>query len=100
MTDPADREGLVPTRRRPPGYTYNKRWRLAHPEARYAEKARYYRKTTDAPNRRGLWTSADMDAITADNRPTDSILSSQIGRSVRSIQCKRHKMLTDPEGAS
>jgi len=73
-------------------YAYNKRWRLSHPEKRYAGKLRYYQKTMDAPNRCAPWEPFDVDTITAAGRPPDSVLASQIGRSVEAIQHKRQTM--------
>ncbi len=78
-------------------YKYNKTWRQRHPVKRYQSKARYYEKHREDPeNRRNTgqrWRQFELELITAPNRPPDSVLAKQFGRSVQAVQGQRHKLL-------
>ena len=67
------------------GYELNKRWRLKHPETRYAGKQRYYDKTKDAVNSRSRYTEEEKEMI-LDHEIPDSQLAEKLGRSVKAIQ--------------
>lgn len=73
-------------------YESNRKWRLANPEKRYADKARYYtRMRKGATNTGRRWKGEDVELIL--NSPlTDRELSRQLGRSVEAIQVKRAKV--------
>ena len=77
-------------------YAYNKRWRMHHPSKRYKGKSRYYARHRDNPqnsrNARQEWTISDLDRITAEDRPPDSILAKQLGRSVAAVHIMRCKL--------
>ena len=72
-------------------YDYNKKWRFKNPDKRYAQKSRYYAKTSNAANRCSKWTNEEIRLIT-DADLTDSELSQRLGRSVKAIQVKRCKV--------
>ena len=74
-------------------YKHNKAWRIRHPDRRYAQKARYYRKHNINKSRSGHnWTRHEMVAITDSGRPGDVELSRLLSRSVEAIQVKRSKL--------
>lgn len=81
-------------------YAYWKAWRLANPKTRNRQRKTHYAKTRDAANRGQEWTNAEMEAITADDRPADKILSGNLGRSVQAIQVKRAKIRHSEREAS
>ena len=54
--------------------------------------ARYYKRTEDAPNKKTRWSDAEIDMI-MDKKFSDSQLASMLGRSMRSIQIKRSRMI-------
>jgi len=75
-----------------------KRWRKKHPEAKAAERLRYYRKFQQNNKRKWKpWTEKEDEKITARNKPPDSKLSRQLGRSVQAIQ-QRRSWLRSREG--
>lgn len=72
------------------GYMYQKRWRRKHPEKRYADRRKYYRKTAFAANSRQRWTLKEIEMV-LEHRVSDSELAAEIGRSVQAIQLVRHR---------
>lgn len=80
------------------GYEKTKRWRLCHPKKRYRQKKRYCARHRDTfeegRNAHTRWTRTEMDRITAPNRPPDTILTKELGRSLQAIQIKRNKIKT------
>ena len=52
---------------------------------------RYYKKTENASNKGFRWTDQDVKMI-LERKHSDTELSGLIGRSVKAIQIKRHKM--------
>ena len=56
-----------------------------------AQRKRYYDKTTNQRNSRKKWTQYEIETI-LDHEKTDSELSKNLGRSVRSIQVKRSRL--------
>lgn len=87
-------------------YNWNKAWRLRHPDGRYRSKDRYYSKHRETPanrrNSRQWWTHEHLLLIIAPDRPPDSVLAKQIGRSVQAIQGMRWRLrqtrLNTPSG--
>lgn len=77
-------------------YEYNRTWRHRHPGTRLAGKKRNYALTQGAPKTRQPWTSADLDRVTADDRPIDRVLSTELGRSVQAIQQARWRATQEP----
>ena len=73
-------------------YQSNKEWRHRNPTVRYAGKKRYYQKTQNATNGNKRYDTADEELVFNHDIP-DSELSALIGRSVQSIQVKRHCIL-------
>jgi hypothetical protein len=74
-------------------YERKKRWRENHPEARAAERLRYYRQFQKNDKRKGKrWTEQEDEKITARSAPADSILSRRLGRSVQAIQQRRSSL--------
>ena len=69
-------------------YQYNKKWRIRHPDVRYAGKKRYYQKTQNARNGRKPYMKTEVHLI-LDHKVPDTELSYMIGRSVQAIQMKR-----------
>lgn len=72
-----------------PGYSANRRWRLAHPEARNAAKARNYNQT--GPSSGEPWTQEEDRRVLAHTIP-DRQLAAEINRSVRAIQIRRSRI--------
>jgi len=66
------------------GYEYNKKWRIKYPDARYAEKKKYYQKTQNARNGRKPYMKTEVHMI-LDHKIPDTELSYIIGRSVGAI---------------
>jgi hypothetical protein len=71
------------------------RWRQENPKAyrimRARQKRRYYNRFQKNNRRRfKRWTPAEIERITAKDRPTDRDLSKALGRSVQAIQSQRH----------
>jgi hypothetical protein len=76
-----------------------KRWRLNHPEARNAERRKYYSKSDNwCYNERSEWTLFEIDTILHPHKPTDVELSKMLGRSIRAIQIKRCKLKAKEKG--
>ena len=73
------------------GYKYNKTWRYKHPEKRYADKNRYYGKTSYSRNCGARWTQVEEELIIK-HELSDRELSAMLGRSMGSIQKKRCKL--------
>jgi hypothetical protein len=58
-----------------------RRWRELHPEAKAAERLRYYRQFQKNNKRKwSRWTEEEDQKITARNAPADSKLSARLGR--------------------
>ena len=78
------------------GYKYNKNWRLKHPEKRNDQKAVYFSKTTytGSFNRRNPIRQEEDNLILEHSIP-DTELHKIIGRSVRAIQARRHRLKYD-----
>ena len=57
-------------------------------EARNAERAKYYGKTVNAPNRKLPWLPNELELVMAHD-VTDHELSKILGRSVAAIQIQR-----------
>lgn len=71
-------------------YPRTKKWRKKHPEYKAAERLRYYRQFQKNKRRKWKrWTEDEDQKITARNKPPDSKLSVQLGRSVQAIQQRR-----------
>lgn len=75
------------------GYKHNKAWRLANPAKRQRGKQRHYAQTQGAENTGKPWTSAELERITADDRPCDRDLSAELGRSMQAISIARGRAL-------
>ena len=73
------------------GYKYNKTWRYKHPEKRYANKNKYYGKTSYSRNCGARWTQAEKELVIK-HELSDRELSAILGRSMASIQMQRHKL--------
>lgn len=77
-------------------YAHNKIWRIHHSKKRNEGKKRYYAKHREDPQNRANsgqeWTLLEIERVTASDRPADSILAKQIGRSVEAIQIKRSQL--------
>lgn len=58
---------------------------------RARQKRRYYQQFAKN-NRRKFkrWTQAEIERITAKDRPTDRVLSKALGRTVQAIQSQRY----------
>lgn len=56
---------------------------------RNKQKRRYYGKTANASNRGQPWTAEDIEIVVA-HKLSDTQISELIGRSVASIQQRRH----------
>ena len=72
------------------------RWRQENPKAyrrmRARQKRRYYDQFQKNNRRRfKRWTPAEIERITAKDRPTDRVLSKALGRTVRAIQSQRYQ---------
>ena len=71
------------------------RWRQENPKAyrlmRARQKRRYYDQFRNNSRRRfKRWTQAEIERITAKDRPTDRVLSKDLGRTVQAIQSQRY----------
>jgi len=76
-------------------YKYNKKWRLSHPETRYAGKKRYYAKSREkAVRKRAKWQKWEIDLI-LQKITSDRELAKTLGRSVEAIQIKRTKAMKE-----
>jgi len=74
-------------------YGRSRRWQDEHPEVKTKERLRYYCQFQTNNRRKGKkWTQAEDRKITAKNKPTDSKLSVQLGRSVQAIQQRRSEL--------
>jgi len=72
------------------------RWRQENPKAyrlmRARQKRRYYLQFAKNNRRRfKRWTAAEIERITAKDRPTDRVLSKALGRTVQAIQSQRYQ---------
>ena len=56
------------------------------------QQKRYYHKTQDAPNSKNYWTDEETEMI-MNKTVSDTELSHILGRSVKAIQRKRHRIL-------
>lgn len=56
------------------------------------QHARYYHRTQDAPNSRQRWTCEEIELLMQKSMP-DRELSEKIGRSMKAIITKRHKVM-------
>ena len=56
------------------------------------QQKRYYHKTQNAPNSKKYWTDEETEMIMQKN-VSDTELSQILGRSVRAIQRRRHRVL-------
>jgi hypothetical protein len=71
-------------------YADNKKWRDRNRPAYEAGKKRYYAQFRDGATNSGKeWTTAELEAITAPDRPSDRELAKELGRSVQAIQVAR-----------
>lgn len=74
-------------------YKYNKRWRLNHPDRRNSQKKRCYDRHEGDPRKRGSrWVPKEIKAIMSPERPFDSVLVEQLGRSMRAVHAKREEV--------
>lgn len=65
-------------------------YRQRHAAEVQAQKKAYYRATAQVARNNGKeWTTAELDAITAADRPSDRVLAARLGRSMQAIQVKR-----------
>ena len=67
------------------GYRNMAKWR----EACHRQRLKYYRQTAYAKNHHQRWTNKEVEIVMAHEVP-DRVISKEIGRSVASIQMKRH----------
>ncbi len=69
-----------------------KAWYAANPEKRNAHRKRNYAQTREGATNAGKhWTTAEIEAILAADRPIDRVLAKRLGRSAQSIQVKRSR---------
>lgn len=84
-------------------YEANKRWRLAHPEKRAADRRRRKARTAFAPNDHKEWTLEEQRMV-MDHEISDVQLAEKLGRSEQAIQTKRVRIssdgYTEPRGAN
>ena len=87
------------------GYKTNKAWRLRNPDKRGESTTRYYRKygTIKGGNKKGhkrglVWTEKEC-MLVFDGTYTDVELYKFLGRSVKAIQTKRHRLKVLGQGA-
>lgn len=73
-------------------YEVNKRWRLTHRKGRNQQRRKNYQKTAKARNSRLAWKTKDVNIIMASDKPCDTVLAQELGRSVQAIQGKRAKI--------
>jgi hypothetical protein len=74
-------------------YARSKHWRSTHREAKAEERLRYYRQFQKNNKRKWKkWAEEEDRRITAKNKPPDSKLSLQLGRSVQAIQQRRSEL--------
>jgi hypothetical protein len=76
----------------PTNYKYNKTWRQKNPEKRHQGKKRYYDKTAFAENHMKSWSKHELKVL-INRTGTDTALAKKLGRSVRAIQAKRHRIM-------
>lgn len=73
-------------------YKATKKWRQKYPKKWAAMKNRYYNQFEDkASNKNQHWTVEDIKSLEK-NDISDRFLAKNLHRSVRAIQCKRHKL--------
>lgn len=74
-----------------PLWAYRKKWLKTEKgkDYRYRARQKYYEKTAFAPKHRHRWTDAE-EIMVISHRLSDSELAEKLGRSVGSIQRKRH----------
>ncbi len=75
---------------------YSRQFRKDNRERMNEYNRMYYAKTEDAINKNMLWTQEEIEAILA-HEVSDTELSAQLGRSVKSIQVKRSKLKAEGE---
>lgn len=61
------------------------------------QRQRYYQRSSDAPNSRSKWSDFEIDAILNSDK-SDSELAKELGRSIKSIQCKRMREMANRKG--
>jgi hypothetical protein len=77
----------------PSSPAYRRRWRAEHKAAVRSEKLRYYRQFQKNNGRSHRpWSEAELSLVVARKRPSDRILSENLGRSVQAIQQKRAEL--------
>ena len=59
-------------------------------------KARYYKKEHPGVRRTSHWMKHELEAIFADDRPSDVILAKKLGRSISAIQSVRSRIQREP----
>jgi hypothetical protein len=73
-------------------YKYNKAWRMAHPDKRRKESARYYAKHAINKKRKGFAWTTEEDKLVIEHSMPDTALSKIIERSVKAIQIRRCRL--------
>lgn len=76
-----------------PLWAYRKKWLKTEKGQNYRNRARqkYYEKTAFAPKYHHRWTEAE-EIMVISHRLSDTELAEKLGRSVGSIQRKRHNL--------
>lgn len=76
-----------------PLWAYRKKWMKTEKGQAYRNRSRqkYYGKTTFAPKYHQRWTDAEVLMVIS-HRLSDTELAEKLGRSVGSIQRKRHNL--------
>lgn len=76
-----------------PLWAYRKKWLKTEKGQNYRNRARqkYYEKTSFAPKYHHRWTEAE-EIMVISHRLSDTELAEKLGRSVGSIQRKRHNL--------
>lgn len=76
-----------------PMWAYRKKWYKTDKGQAYRNRSRqkYYEKTSFAPKYHHRWTEAE-ELMVISHRLTDTELAEKLGRSVASIQRKRHNI--------
>lgn len=76
-----------------PLWAYRKKWMKTDTGMAYRKRSRqkYYEKTTFAPKYHHRWTEAE-EIMVISHRLSDADLAEKLGRSVGSIQRKRHNL--------
>ena len=63
------------------------------PRKRKEYRDRYYSQVPSSPNGGSPWTSKEIEAVVAEDRPCDAELARELGRSIEAVQVARHKMI-------